>query len=344
MLGAIVGDIAGSKYERNNCRNEEQIEFFKKGSRCTDDTVLTLATAKNLMARDDGGELNSNDSRSYAEAYREMGNLYPYAGYGRSFNDWRKSHDSGPYGSYGNGSAMRVSCVGWVATSLEWCMKEAERSAEVTHNHPEGIKGAQATACAVFLARTGKSKAFIKKFLEDSPFGYDLSRSIAEIRPKYKFDSSCQGSVPEAIIAFLESDDFESAIRRAISLGGDSDTIACIAGAIAHAFYGHIPDSMIEYCRKTMDSYQRNILDSFWAKYNMSGNFPGEGQCLGGGGSKGARGSPGDAAMERVMKRAKTKQGSSCINLTNDDDSDDDIFDEEKEQIKQAIALSLTTM
>ena len=338
MLGAIVGDIAGSKYEWNNCRNEEQIEFFKKGSRCTDDTVLTLATAKNLMARDDAGELNSNDSRSYASAYRKMGRRYPRAGYGKRFKDWMNSDSKPAYGSYGNGSAMRVSCVGWVASSLDWCMEEAKRTAEVTHNdrHGHGVRGAQAVACAVFLARTGKSKAFIKKFLEDSPFEYNLSRSIAQIRPYYKFDSSCQGSVPEAIIAFLESHDFESAIRRAISLGGDSDTIACIAGAIAHAFYGHIPDSMIEYCRKVMDSDQRNILDSFWAKY-MSNNFPGEGQCLGGGGSKGARGSPGDAAMERVMKRAKTKQGSSCIDLTNDDDSDDDIFDEEKEQIKQAM-------
>jgi len=171
-----------------------------------------------------------------------------------------------PYDSWGNGSAMRVSPIAWVGDNLEWVLNEARESAAVTHNHPNGIKGAQATAAAVYLARVGSPKADIRDYITEE-FGYDLGRRIEDIRPTYFFDVSCEGSVPEAIIAFLESTDFESAIRKAISIGGDSDTIACISGAIAHAFYREIPDWMVKYCRSVLDVAQLSIIDDFWKRF-----------------------------------------------------------------------------
>lgn len=162
---------------------------------------------------------------------------------------------------------MRASPIGWVAQDLNWALNEASKSASVTHNHPEGIKGAQAVVAAIFLARHQSGKAKIKEYIT-TKFGYDLDRTIDDIRPYYRFDVSCQGSVPEAIIAFLESTDFEDAIRKAISLGGDSDTIACITGSIAHAFYGTIPDYMVEYCRGVLDPTQIAIVDEFWQKFS----------------------------------------------------------------------------
>lgn len=251
MFGAIVGDVAGSTYETSNFRFES-CEIFRPGSRFTDDTVLTLATADCFVF----GE-------SYAENYRRFARNYPDAGYGKDFRNWMLSDLPRPYNSSGNGAAMRASPIGWIAKDLEWAMAEAKRSAEVTHDHPSSVKGAQAIASAVFLARTEKSKEGLRSFLSDQ-FGYNLNRSLSEIRPSYYFTASSEATVPEAIMAFLESDFFEDALRKAISLGGDSDTLASMTGAIAHAFYGEIPSWMVEYCGQCLDPAQRSILRDFW--------------------------------------------------------------------------------
>lgn len=239
-------------------RAMERSEIFAEGSTFTDDTVLTLATADSFLY---GG--------AYSDVCRRFGRNYPYAGYSASFRGWLRSNDPQPYNSWGNGSAMRVSPIAWVSDGLDAVLQEAKSSAEVTHDHPNGIKGAQAVAAAVFLARTGESKSSIKNFVSRR-FCYDLDRSLDAIRPVYAFDVSCEGSVPEAIIAFIESTDFESAIRKAISLGGDSDTIASIAGAVAHAYYGAIPPWMSTYCMEVLDVAQRSIIEDFWARYPAS--------------------------------------------------------------------------
>jgi ADP-ribosylglycohydrolase len=242
MLGAIVGDIIGSPYERNGIKTTE-FELFGKRSCFTDDTVMTVAVAEALQK---GGE-----RENYIAAMRKYGKAYRDAGYGNGFAFWLDSKKPEPYGSFGNGSAMRVSPVAWWFNTLEEVEKGAEASAAVTHNHPEGIKGAQATAAAIFLARKGKDKAEIKEYIENH-YGYDLSRTLDEIRPAYSFDSSCQKTVPEAITAFLESDGFEDAIRKAVSLGGDSDTLAAITGSIAEAAYG-IPKEIEEQALSRLD-------------------------------------------------------------------------------------------
>ena len=198
----------------------------------------------------------------YEHNYYEFGKKYEGRGYGGGFASWLQNPDRKPYGSWGNGSAMRVSPIGWACDTLEETLEEAQWSAEVTHNHPEGIKGAQSVAGAIYLARTGRSKAEIKTFVETT-FGYDLNRTIDQIRPNYKFEVSCQKSVPEAIIAFLESKDFESAIRLGISLGGDSDTIACITGGIAEAFYGEIPAGIQEQVKKLLPWELLDVVISF---------------------------------------------------------------------------------
>ena len=236
IIGAIAGDIIGSSYEFNNVKSLD-FELFPKGTYFTDDSVLTAATMDVL--------LNEGDERDYAEAYRWYGETYPHRGYGERFRAWLNSENPKPYNSWGNGSAMRASPIGWYCRNMDEVLAEARQSAEVTHNHPEGIKGAQAVAAAVFMARTGKKKSEIKDFIAGT-FGYNLNRTIDEIRPGYAFDESCQGSVPEAIIAFLESSDYESAVRLAVSIGGDSDTIACIAGSIAEAHYRKIPNHIME--------------------------------------------------------------------------------------------------
>ena len=233
MLGAIIGDILGSIYESDNIKTKD-FPLFKRGCVVTDDTVMTLATALGLM--------NGGVHESFIDAMKQLGNEFPNAGYGESFREWLRAKDSKPYNSWGNGSAMRVSPIGWLLHSIEAVEKVAEISASVTHNHPEGIKGAKAVASSIFMARKGESKSEIKKYIENE-YEYNLHRTLDEIRPSYSFDVSCQGSVPEAIIAFLESMDFEDAIRNAISLGGDSDTIAAITGSIAEAAYG-IPDEI----------------------------------------------------------------------------------------------------
>ena len=253
LYGAIAGDIIGSRYEWHNVKTKS-FPLFAFRTRYTDDTVLTVATADALVNR-----------IPYAKAYHKWGNAFPDAGYGGSFRRWLASRDPKPYNSWGNGSAMRVSPVGFYGRSEEEVLREAKASAEVTHNHPEGIRGAQAAALAVYLADQGTDKAQIRQKME-TIFGYDLSsRNLDDIRPGYTFDVSCMGTLPVALLAFLESNDYEDAVRNAVSVGGDSDTIAAITGGIALAFYKEmpqnilceiekmLPDSMLEVCRKFED-------------------------------------------------------------------------------------------
>ena len=254
ILGAIAGDIIGSVYEFDNIKTVD-FELFNDESKFTDDSVLTVATMDVLL-----------NKTGYAEVYQRYGRAYPHRGYGSNFKDWIDSDNPKPYNSWGNGSAMRVSPVGWYCNTMEDVLAEAKRSAVVTHNHAEGVKGAQAAAAAVFLARTGKSKAEIKTFIAGS-FGYDLDRKLDDIRPDYTFDVSCQGSAPEAIIAFLESTDFESAIRLAVSIGGDSDTIACITGGIAEAFYQEIPPVIVANVLRILPKPMCKLIEDFSAKY-----------------------------------------------------------------------------
>ncbi|PLX43742.1 MAG: hypothetical protein C0609_07455 [Deltaproteobacteria bacterium] len=242
ILGAIAGDIIGSTHEFRPLKSTE-FDLFNEDSFFTDDSVLTVATADALL----GG-------RDYGELYREYFNRYPHAGYGRRFVKWASENSTEPYNSFGNGSAMRVSPVGWWARDMAECLKEAKRSAEATHNHPEGVKGAQAVAAAILMARQGASREEIKTFCEIS-FAYDISTPIAKIRPSYSFDVTCQGSVPQAIRCFIESTDFESAVRLAVSLGGDADTQAAMAGSIAEAYYGEIGEAI------TLETWTR--LDDF---------------------------------------------------------------------------------
>ncbi|MGB8647791.1 MAG: ADP-ribosylglycohydrolase family protein [Anaerolineae bacterium] len=257
MLGAIAGDVIGSVYERHRIKTTE-FPFFPKGACFTDDTVMTLAVAQAILQGTD-----------YAVSMKAFGRKYPNAGYGRAFVYWLREDETRPYNSWGNGAAMRASPVGFAFDNVEDILREARRSAEVSHDHPEGIKGAQATALAVWLARTGASKKDIRGEIARR-FGYDLDRTIDAIRPVYRFDSSCQGSVPEALIAFLESTDYESAVRKAISLGGDSDTLACIAGGVAHAFYKHIPAEIVAGTRHRLPEEFRVILDRFDLKFPLS--------------------------------------------------------------------------
>ncbi|HOG48051.1 MAG TPA: ADP-ribosylglycohydrolase family protein [Anaerolineae bacterium] len=231
MLGAIAGDIIGSIYEHHAIKRKE-FSLFDPRCRFTDDSVLTIAVAQAIL--EDG---------NYRRWVRELGRRYPRAGYGGSFSDWLFADDPAPYNSWGNGAAMRVSAVGWAFGDVENVLREAGRTAEMTHNHPEGIKGAQATALAVFLARTGHSKAAMRAEVAER-FGYDLARTVDGIRPRYRFDISCQGTVPEALICFFDATSYEDTVRNAVSLGGDSDTLACIAGGVAEAFYGPLPEEM----------------------------------------------------------------------------------------------------
>ncbi|MGR6835939.1 ADP-ribosylglycohydrolase family protein [Syntrophomonas erecta] len=252
MIGAIIGDIIGSVYEWNNIKTKD-FPLFSPECCFTDDTVMTLAIAEGLM---DGGT-----AAAFIQAMKKYGRMYPDAGYGGRFGSWLFSEDIHPYNSWGNGSAMRVSPIAWMFDTLSEVEKYAEISAAVTHNHPEGIKGAQATAAAIFLARKGKSKAEIKDYIE-SKYGYNLSRTLDEIRPGYGFNESCQETVPEAITAFLESVDFEDAIRNAISLGGDSDTLAAITGSIAEAAY-NIPEEIKEKALAILDKPLLNVYGRF---------------------------------------------------------------------------------
>lgn len=256
MLGAIAGDIIGSIYESRR-RNIKTTVFplFDPKCRFTDDTVLTVAVADSLLS-------GANLTTKLREYYRR----YPNAGFGGFFIDWAASERTEPYNSFGNGSAMRVSPVGFAFDSLEETLEQAKRSAEVTHNHPEGIKGAQATAAAIYLARTGRNKDDIRRFIQDT-FGYCLDEPLDEIRKHYGWDVSCQGSVPQAITAFLESTDFEDAVRKAISIGGDSDTIACITGGIAQAFYRGVPGPIAKRVFETLDAPLVAVVREFGQRY-----------------------------------------------------------------------------
>ncbi len=254
MLGAIAGDIIGSVYEVSNIRTTD-FPLFIPQSRFTDDTVLSIALAHSL--------LNGEDFTFLLKWYFRQ---YPHAGYGGAFTHWAWSGSREPYNSWGNGSAMRVSPVGWAFNTIEDVLEQAKRSAEVTHNHPEGIRGAQAIAAAIFLARNNQSKQAIRAYIEDT-FGYALDDTIDNLRATYKFDVSCQGSVPQAIIAFLESDGYEDCIRKAISIGGDSDTIACMAGGIAHAFYGAVPENIKREMYARLDEPLIEITFQFCEKF-----------------------------------------------------------------------------
>lgn len=271
MMGAIVGDVIGSVYENENVRTSE-FPLFSRFSRFTDDSVLTVAIADAILNRATHRIKYIEDHRNrqiYALKLKEYGRRFPNAGYGQMFNDWVQSASTRGYRSYGNGSAMRVSPAAYAFDTLETVLHEARLSASVTHNHPEGIKGAQAVASAIFLARNGHDKSDIQNFVQRR-FGYNLTRSLDEIRPHYQFDSSCQGSVPQAIIAFLESLDFEDAIRKAISLGGDSDTIACITGSIAEAYYKNIPDTMLDKVNLILDFGLQRVIQTFNERYKWN--------------------------------------------------------------------------
>ena len=254
MLGAIAGDIIGSSYEWYSTKNLD-FKLFTPQSTPTDDTILTVAVADCIL-----------HDKDYANTFKEYGRRYPYAGYGALFHNWLGSDSSAPYNSFGNGSAMRVSPVGFAFDTINKVLKEAKRSAKVTHNHPEGIKGAQAIAVSIFMARDGESKDFIQEYIEKK-FGYNLHETLDEIRPYYHFDETCQGSVPQAIIAFLESDNYEDAVRKAVSLGGDSDTLGCMTGGIAQAYYDFIPDYIVEKVRTLLPNDLLDIVDEFTACY-----------------------------------------------------------------------------
>ena len=262
MLGAIAGDIIGSVHEFK-CGKTMDFPLFVEQSNFTDDSVLTVAVAECLVT-----------GASYADKFREYTFAYPGRGYGGMFYKWATRGNRMPYNSWGNGSAMRVSPVAFAFEDLEAVVLEAGHTAVVTHNHPEGIRGARATAAATFLARKGASKAEIRQVIE-SRYDYDLSRSVATIRETYEFDESCQGTVPEAITAFLESEDYENAIRLAISLGGDADTLACITGGIAAAFYGGVPKHIAERAWALLDERMRTIVTTFCVNYRVP-HLPGQ--------------------------------------------------------------------
>ena len=261
MYGAILGDIIGSPFEFDRGNKTKEFDLFTKGCDFTDDSVMTIAVGEALLAV--GAEATVKEiEEALVTNMQDWGKRYPYAGYGGRFRYWLRESNPKPYGSYGNGSAMRVSAAGWLYDSLERTREVARATANVTHNHPEGIKGAESTASAIYMARNGFSKEEIKEYIERE-FHYNLDRTLDEIRPGYHMDETCQRTVPEAIIAFLESKDFEDAIRNAVSLGGDTDTLGAITGSIAEAFYG-ISDVLIAECRSRIDEgLMTDILDEF---------------------------------------------------------------------------------
>jgi len=272
MLGAIFGDIVGSVYEGYNTHNYN-FPLLSPQSRPTDDSCMTLAVAKALM--ESYGADDDTIRASLVRNMQEMGRKYPRAGYGGSFRRWIVAADPHPYNSFGNGSAMRVAAAGWLYRTLEETLHAAELTAEVTHNHPEGIKGAQAIAAAIFLARAGASKEDIINYIAKT-FEYNLFRTLDQIRPGYSFEVSCQKSCPEAIIAFFEGENYEDVIRKAVTLGGDSDTIACMAGAIAEAYYG-MPDSLKKAALDRLDWPMKKIVRDFRDFYHKYSGKPEDG-------------------------------------------------------------------
>ena len=260
MYGAILGDIIGSPYEFDMGNKTKNFPLFSDNSTFTDDTVMTIAIADAFL--DATLPMDERIIRQrLIESMQRYGKLYPRAGYGGMFRHWLKSDNPQPYGSYGNGSAMRVASVAWLFDDLGMVRYMARLSAEVTHNHPEGIKGAEATASAIFLSRKGYTKKEIRAYIENK-FGYDLSRTCDEIRPGYHHVETCQETVPEAITAFLEGESFEDVIRTAVSLGGDCDTLTCITGSIAEAFYG-VPEELKQECRNRLPEPLLAVLQKF---------------------------------------------------------------------------------
>lgn len=256
MYGAILGDMIGAPYEFDRGNKSKDFPLFQPRSHFTDDTVMTIAVAEALA-----NTLGKSDDAIRSELVYSMhkwGSIYPHAGYGGRFAVWLEEKEAQPYNSWGNGSAMRVSAAGWLYDTLEETRHAARLSAEVTHNHPEGIRGAESTASAIYLARTGKSQEEIRDYIV-SEFGYDLSRTCDEIRPGYRHVESCQQTVPEAITAFLEAKDFEDAIRTAVSLGGDCDTLTCITGSIAEAFWG-VPEELKAECEARLEDDLLEVL------------------------------------------------------------------------------------
>lgn len=271
MYGAILGDIIGSPFEFDRGDKTKDFKLFSRRSHFTDDSVMTLAVCEALLKVGQDVTVKEIED-AVISSMQSWGRRYPHAGYGGYFRRWLTARHPEPYNSYGNGSAMRVSAVGWLYDSLEKTRTVAKATANVTHNHPEGIKGAEATASAIFMARNGSSKEEIKKYIENE-FHYDLHRTLNEIRPGYHMDETCQKTVPEAIIAFLEAKDFEDAIRNAVSLGGDTDTLGAITGSIAEAYYG-IPEWLITECRKRINKDMRIVLDDFNDVFSNQDDFP----------------------------------------------------------------------
>lgn len=254
MIGAIAGDIIGSVYEWRNIKTKE-FPLFSKQCFFTDDSILTIALADTILT-----------GTPYVENLKRFYRRYPSGGYGETFVQWAAGSDTRPYNSWGNGAAMRIGPVGYAFDDLDTVLQKAREFTAVTHNHPEGIKGGQATAAAIFFGRTGKSKEEIRHYIRDR-FEYDLDRHVDEIRPTYRFDVSCRGTVPQAIRAFIDSTDFEDAIRTAVSLGGDTDTLTCITGGIAQAFYGKVPDEIQAKVYDILDEYLGDITRRFMKRY-----------------------------------------------------------------------------
>lgn len=261
MYGAIAGDIIGSIYEFNNIKTKD-FTLFDADAYYTDDTVMTVAVMKWLL----GENANDLSTNVLVNIMQDFGRRDPNRGYGYRFSAWLMNDKPLPYNSWGNGSAMRASATGWISDDAAEVRRIARMSAAVTHNHKEGMNGAEATAYAILLARKGKSKAEIKSIITQE-FDYDLSLTCDEIRPYYTFDESCQNTVPQAIIAFLDSDDFEDAMRNAISLGGDSDTLACITGGIAEAYYHGVPPTILSEVKKRLPKEYIDIEDEFYRRY-----------------------------------------------------------------------------
>lgn len=257
IFGAIAGDVLGSTYEFKNEKSVD-INLFVKKSSYTDDTVLTVAVADAIL-----------NNKDFTKTIWEYGNKYIDRGYGGRFLEWLASENPQPYDSFGNGSGMRVSAIGWAYSTLHETLNMAKKSAEITHNHPEGIKGAQAVASAIYLSRNGFSKIAIKDYISQT-FNYDLNFKLDDIRKNYKFYVSCQKSIPQAIVAFLESTDFESAIRLAISIGGDSDTISNICGGISYAFYHNIPQKISDFVIERLPQEFIFIINQFNEKFGLS--------------------------------------------------------------------------
>ena len=259
MYGAILGDMIGAPYEFDRGGKTKDFPLFSQGTEFTDDSVMTIAVAEALM--DALGQPDDEIRKRLVSSMQRWGRRYPDAGYGFMFYHWLRSGDPRPYGSFGNGSAMRVSAAGWLHDTLEETRHIARLTAEVTHNHPEGIKGAEAAASAIYMARTGAGKDAIREYVSRE-FGYDLTRTCDQIRPAYYHVESCQKTVPEAVTAFLEGTSFVDVIRTAVSLGGDCDTLTCIAGGMAEAFYG-VPDELTAECLNRIPADMRDVVKRF---------------------------------------------------------------------------------